>query len=148
MRVLALLNSDKVFKLKAIEEHFAEYQIILDIIIYKAGQEEFCIQREEIFAAIGKSEILVFFASDKINDCLKQALVEANRLGRKIICIQEDEGDVLADGFTKFGDGLVHQVSEVLDQILATPFTDGWTNVDSSIKEDGPFARHKCGNKK
>lgn len=148
MKVLALLNSDKVFKLNSIEEHFAEHEIIIDTIIYEAGQEDVCIQREEIFAAINKSDVLVFFASDKINSCLEQALVEASRLGRKIICIQESEGDVLAGGFTKFGDSLIHQVPDLLDVMLSTPSADGWTNVDSSIKEDSPFAHHKCGNKK
>lgn len=148
MRVLALLNSDKVSKLESIEGHFAEHEIILDIIIYKAGQEDVCIQREEIFAAIRKVEVLVFFASDKINNCLEQALVEANRLGKKIICIQENESEGLPGGFTKYGDGLVHKVSELLDEILAAPSAEGWKNVDSSIKKDSPFAHHKCGNKK
>lgn len=147
MRVIALLNADKIPKLKVIEEHFSEHKITLHSIIYKDNQEETCVQREEIFAAIMASDVLVFFASDK-NECLTQAIREANRLGKKIVCIQEHEDDGLAGGFTRFGDGLVHQVSDLPNEILGTPSEDGWKNIDSSVKEDGPFARHKCGNKK
>lgn len=147
MRVIALLNTNKISKLKTIEEHFTEHEINLDVITYQANQEETCIQREEILDAIRSSEVLVFFASDK-NACLTQAITEANRLGKKIICIQEHEDDGLTDDFINFGDGLVHQVSDLIDEVLAAPSGDGWKNVDSSAKEDGPFARHKCGNKK
>lgn len=148
MKVLALLYSDEALKLRTIEEVFAEKRITLEMIIYKTGQEDICIQQEEIFAAIRAVEALVFFAPDKINECLNQAIREANRLGKKIICIQEDDSDVLPGGFTKFGDDLVHHVSDLSDEILDRTSLNGWTNVDSSIKEDTPFARHKCGNKK
>ncbi|EOZ4779889.1 hypothetical protein [Pseudomonas aeruginosa] len=148
MKVLAVLNKSELALVGEIEKALSGMEYSLDILEFKKPYNFECVQREEIASRLAGSDVLVYFGSreNEGNKCIDGALVEAARLNVKVICIWLDAGAELAAGFESLGDALISDISALSGAI--TQQQQEWQNSDGTLRDDRPFKRYKCGNKK
>lgn len=148
MKVLVLLNSDENHLLDQVYSSLQENDIDLETFMMDPPNSAFCLKQDEILAAVQLVDVVVYFASrwNKNNVCLNVALQESARLNKKIVCISLDEHIEIGSGFEQLGDSLINSIAD-LPAAIADDAYD-WRNADGSSREDRPFKRYKCGEKK
>ncbi|WP_139092946.1 MULTISPECIES: hypothetical protein [unclassified Pseudomonas] len=148
MNVLALLNKSELALVGEIEQVLSDSACNIDILELAKPFDSECTQREEIISRLTDAKVLVYFGSreNEGNKCIDLALIEAARLNIKVICISLDQGAEIASGFEQLGDVLIPNIAALPEAIAEQPRE--WQNGDGTMREDRPFKRYKCGNKK
>lgn len=148
MNVLAALNKNEINYIGKIEEVLSGSRFNLEVLEFNGRVSVECSQQKEIASRLAGVDVLVYFGSaeNENNKCIDYALSEAARINVKVICIWLDQNASLSAGFENLGDVLIRDLANLPNAITQTH--QDWQNGDGSLRDDRPFKRYKCGNKK
>lgn len=145
MKVLLLINRNEAKYVNEVSSHIEDDNFELQIFEFTEPTHIPCKQISEINKEISDSDTIVYFATseNEKNTCLNNALIEAARLSKKIICIWLEPEAKISDIFESLGDCLLSEIAQLPEALNDT--TDKWENSDGSIIEERKLKRYKCG---
>ncbi len=145
MKALLLINRNEAKYVDEVLSHLENDNFELQIFEFTQPTQTPCTETSEINKEISISDAIVYFATseNEKNTCLNNALIEAARLSKKIICIWLEPEAKISDIFESLGDCLLSEIAQIPEALNDS--TGKWENSDGVIIEARKLKRYKCG---